>query len=831
MRNLKKILALVLALMMTVSLMVVASAASYDDYSDKEQIDETYAEAVEVLAGIGMYQGDTEGTFRPQENLSRAEVAVLLYRLDTGDYDGSKVDTYAGYDEFTDVPSTEWYAGYVNYAYVAGWIIGNGDGTFGPENNVTGAELATMLLRALGRDAEGEEISGDNWALDASVLAAKLGLNKNLPSVFMSKDATREQTAQMIFNALNTNTWRFNGLTYRETNQTLIGLKPQDGHDDWGRPGVKWTIQPDSKKAAEEVAFIAEEPIATYYEAVTECDVATKVGFDGTKTYDTYTNGVSNKTANVAIEAKDTVNKIGAQGRTTEIYEDEIVYIDTVLARVDNVVDATYDDAGHLKTSSELYLTVYDHTGRGTGDNNGAPVYLTGGKVDYPYTKGSYLLLNVVTNSADNTYIRVGAQDKGNYYNGNDTVKVVDVAPSVTGAYTGYNTLEHTTTVGETTYPNANKFILGNTQATINTTYVWFLDGHGNIIGKTLPAAAAAQYAIVTAIAYQHNGLNNSYVETNLVNFAGENMNGVRISDIENSPNDEPGNVTTNTASSNVESNGAYYIGEANEPADQTPYFFTYSYNSAKGTYALSEVQATKSTQTKIVTGEALLHTDSATTLALGNSKTVYLVYNGTSYTSYTGYTNVPTLDNVDIYYVLGSGSYASYVYIDASAAITTTGTYTGYVFQGDVKGQAVIAGNTYNIYQSWVNGVSTYFYATTAQMTAVDADGLYTYSVDANGVLRTIADYAGATTQIAGTCNTHYFYNGTVIQAGWTGYNVASAPVYVVNTTTDTVTTYAAGTTQADAAITGAAGSTVTMTLVLSAPTSDIATAVYVIG
>ena len=310
MRNLKKILALVLALMMTVSLMVVASAASIDDYSDKEQIDETYAVAVEVLAGIGMYQGDTEGTFRPQENLSRAEVATLLYRLTTGDYDGSKVDTYAGYDEFTDVSKDQWYAGYVNYAYVEGYVIGNGDGTFSPENNVTGAELATMLLRVLGRDAEGEEISGDDWALDASVLAAKLGLNENLPSVFMSKDATREQTAQMIFNALQIETyWNWSG-NYRPTGDTLIGLKSTRGRDIWGRPGDQWSTNSGN------VAFLEDEPVAVYYTAETECDIATDLGAALKAGYKVYTNGASNESDDT-INPLNRVSTLGEQGRRT----------------------------------------------------------------------------------------------------------------------------------------------------------------------------------------------------------------------------------------------------------------------------------------------------------------------------------------------------------------------------------------------------------------------------------------------------------------------------------------------------------------------------------
>ena len=122
---------------------------------------------------------------------------MLLYRLLTTDVTDAEVDELPTTQLFDDVPADEWFTGYINYAYTNAWVQGNGDGTYSPENNdVTGAELATMLLRVLGRDAEGEEISGDDWALDASVLAAKLGLNANLPDVFMSKDATREQTAR-----------------------------------------------------------------------------------------------------------------------------------------------------------------------------------------------------------------------------------------------------------------------------------------------------------------------------------------------------------------------------------------------------------------------------------------------------------------------------------------------------------------------------------------------------------------------------------------------------------------------------------------------------------
>ena len=511
MRNLKKILALVLALMMTVSLMVVASAASYDDYSDKEQIDETYAVAVEVLAGIGMYQGDTEGTFRPQENLSRAEVATLLYRLTTGDYDGSKVDTYAGYDEFTDVPKDQWYAGYVNYAYVEGYVIGNGDGTFSPENNVTGAELATMLLRVLGRDAEGEEISGDDWALDASVLAAKLGLNENLPSVFMSKDATREQTAQMIFNALQIETyWNWSG-NYRPTGDTLIGLKSTRGRDIWGRPGDQWSTNSGN------VAFLEDEPVAVYYTAETECDIATDLGAALKAGYKVYTNGENNETADT-INPLNRVSTLGEQGRRTEIYankpaEGTIVYIDTFVAVVDSVTDRTYDVASHTWKPATMTYTI-----SGDGYTNESVQYTVQDyTADYPYSKGDVLSLNKIT--------------EGDQYLG-----------SPLSTYPAYNLTELSATmvtvnaITQTANGNAAGFVGTNgvsylynytfagtklDTTAIGSTYTVWTDAHGNVLKLAKVSVATAGYGVVTGLDVERIALNKHVVVANVLQADG----------------------------------------------------------------------------------------------------------------------------------------------------------------------------------------------------------------------------------------------------------------------------------------------------------------------
>ena len=111
MRNLKKFLALVLAMMMTLSLMVTVNASSFDD---DDQISPAYGEAVDVLSKLNVIKGygeddPNEGSFLPKNNITRAEVAAILYRLYTGDVKDSNIHLYDGFSEFTDVGANQWF--------------------------------------------------------------------------------------------------------------------------------------------------------------------------------------------------------------------------------------------------------------------------------------------------------------------------------------------------------------------------------------------------------------------------------------------------------------------------------------------------------------------------------------------------------------------------------------------------------------------------------------------------------------------------------------------------------------------------------------------------
>ena len=151
MRNLKKILALVLALVMSFSLMATANA-----FTDSEKITDTYETAVTVLSGLKVFQGYEDGSFQPQGSITRAEVATIIYRIVTGDVEGKQVGIYADYNKFDDVKSTFWYAGYVNFCANAEYIKGRDAKTFDPNAYVTGYEALAMILRAIGYDKNGE---------------------------------------------------------------------------------------------------------------------------------------------------------------------------------------------------------------------------------------------------------------------------------------------------------------------------------------------------------------------------------------------------------------------------------------------------------------------------------------------------------------------------------------------------------------------------------------------------------------------------------------------------------------------------------------------------
>ena len=188
----KKLLALVLALVMSMSLVTISNA----DFKDADKID--YNEAVDVMNAVGVFVGDEKGNFNPKENLTRAQAAKIISYLLLGN---KTAEGLAGSGKFTDVAKTSWAAGFVDYCAAVGVVNGVGNGQFNPNGSLTTLQFAKMLLVALGYDAKIEGFVGSDWSINVSAKANQVGLLNGL-DVGANATLTREQAAKMCLNTL-----------------------------------------------------------------------------------------------------------------------------------------------------------------------------------------------------------------------------------------------------------------------------------------------------------------------------------------------------------------------------------------------------------------------------------------------------------------------------------------------------------------------------------------------------------------------------------------------------------------------------------------------------
>ena len=192
----KKLLALVLALVMSMSLVTISNAA----FKDADKID--YKEAVDVMNAVGVFIGDEKGNFNAKDNLTREQAAKIIAYLELGE---KAADALVGSATFTDVAATRWSAGFVSYCAQAGVVSGNGDGTFAPAGQLTALQFGKMLLVEIGYDAKAAGMVGTDWAINTSKLMATTGLMNGIDGS-VNQVLSREKAAQMTLNALKTPT-------------------------------------------------------------------------------------------------------------------------------------------------------------------------------------------------------------------------------------------------------------------------------------------------------------------------------------------------------------------------------------------------------------------------------------------------------------------------------------------------------------------------------------------------------------------------------------------------------------------------------------------------
>ena len=367
----KKLLALVLALVMSMSLVTISNAA----FKDADTIDNK--EAVDVMNALGVLEGDENQNFNAKDNLTRAQAAKIICVMLLGKTAADGLNLKAN---FSDVSG--WAESYIAYCASQGIVAGVGDGKFDPNGKLTGYQFAKMLLVALGYKADVEGMIGTDWQVNVAKLALNTGLSKDI-DVALSNVITRDQAAKMAFNALTADMVKYSGgvnvstgdgtkVTVDSTRSKVEGpsaagdnynnavdnvmqfceqyfpkLKKDTGvsTDDFNRPATKWSY---NSKTVGTYANI--KPMATWttgIQDITEGDLYKALNFSSNGNVAIYENGVQNGTTDVNKGVSDK-NLAGYKGATIEAYDtnddgkgDELVISYPYLAQVTKVTEAT----------------------------------------------------------------------------------------------------------------------------------------------------------------------------------------------------------------------------------------------------------------------------------------------------------------------------------------------------------------------------------------------------------------------------------------------------------------------------------------------------------
>ena len=183
---------------MMLSVMVVGAGAAF---SDQSKIKNT--EAVDACTALNIIGGYPDGSFKPEGNITRAEVTKMIcVALNGGKNPAVSTNTTPTFSDVRNNANAAWAEGYIESCAAQGIVSGVGGGKFAPAGNVTGVQLAKMLLVSLGYKSENEGFTGNAWATNVNVRAAQKGLYDGLEKMDTSAALTRDNAAQMVWNAL-----------------------------------------------------------------------------------------------------------------------------------------------------------------------------------------------------------------------------------------------------------------------------------------------------------------------------------------------------------------------------------------------------------------------------------------------------------------------------------------------------------------------------------------------------------------------------------------------------------------------------------------------------
>ena len=370
----KKFLSLVLALVMTMSLVTVSAGAK--DFTDNSKIN--YEEAVEVMSTLGVVGGYTDGTFKPQGTLTRGAAAKIICNLILGTTTADALTADAA--PYKDVATTNVFAPYIAYCAKERIISGYADGTFRPGNTLTGYAFMKMLLGALGLQADKEGYTGPNWSISVAkrALSKDVALDNGLKGEFNgAKAATREEACLYALNMLKAGTF-----SYPNDNTVIVGnvsvstsakaeqdkktpyyetvfknLHANNTSDAFGRPATRWDykgVKIGTYAKTPDLTYVGSQKINDIYADLNMStkDITANLYVNGVS-FDTAKNGKDAATFTVSKDNDTKLDKLGGtadkigNGTLIEVYRNDdnnhvdVIAMSVYAGKITDVKDAT----------------------------------------------------------------------------------------------------------------------------------------------------------------------------------------------------------------------------------------------------------------------------------------------------------------------------------------------------------------------------------------------------------------------------------------------------------------------------------------------------------
>ena len=292
MKNLKKVLALVLAVVMIMGVVTVASAKTYKD-ADAEAF-KNYADAIDALSSLKILDGFEDETFKADGTLTRAQAAKIVAIVHNAATNGRiQSDIAALYSNaqnpFVDC-NTSWALPYINYCRITGLADGMTATTYAPKREVTGVQFLKLMLTTLNFDTAKEGYTGTGWDINVLNRANEIGLTAGLADGWKAiAPIKRGEAAQVLYNALTAYLVEYGQLVkgFKNTNAAVynaafvsneqvaksgfmlgekMGIAIERATDAFRRPGYNWSYRSWT-------AFYMDKPLNSYTNTVSVCDI------------------------------------------------------------------------------------------------------------------------------------------------------------------------------------------------------------------------------------------------------------------------------------------------------------------------------------------------------------------------------------------------------------------------------------------------------------------------------------------------------------------------------------------------------------------------------